>query len=108
LFICKFTLQEYDNIPEKFDQTAYAQYAITTCATSKCQVRSISVNPTEDDEPPEKWVKLKAKFDYEMSINYTNDQNALPAVDKEQCAELQQLQTQTESEGDNNEEDDDD
>ena len=67
------------------------------------KVRSVSVNPC--DEPPEKWVKLKSKFDYELKINYVFDQKELPAVDKEKCAELQHL-SQTESEGDNNEEDD--
>jgi hypothetical protein len=43
LFICKFTLAEYDNIPEQFDQTGFANYAITTCATSKSQVRNCFV-----------------------------------------------------------------
>ena len=38
LFVCKFTLAEYDAIPEKFEQTAYTNYSITTCATSKSQV----------------------------------------------------------------------
>jgi hypothetical protein len=72
-------------------------------------VRSISVNPC-DETPPDKWVKLKAKFEYVMAINFSNEQDALPAVDKEAAAELQPLQTQTESEGDDNDdkEDDDD
>lgn len=69
-------------------------------------MRSISVNPCE--EPPEKWVKLKTRFEYELDIAYSIDQTTeLPAVDKERCAELQHL-TQTESEGDNNETNDDD
>lgn len=67
------------------------------------QVRSISVNTSDD--PPEKWVKLKSKFDYELAIEYSFDQKELPTVDKEKVAELQHL-TQTESEGDNNEDDD--
>ena len=61
------------------------------------------MNTSED--PPEKWVKLKSKFDYELAIDYSFDQKELPAVDKEKVAELQHL-TQTESEGDNNEEED--
>ena len=67
-------------------------------------MRSVSVNT--DDEPPEKWVKLKGKFEYELEINYQFDAKELPVVDKENCAELQHL-SQTESEGDNNEEEDD-
>ena len=70
-------------------------------------MRSISVNPC-DETPPDKWVKLKAKFEYELAINFSNEQNALPAVDKETAADLKQLQTQTESEGDNNEDEEDD
>ena len=69
------------------------------------KVRSISVNTSED--PPEKWVKLKSKFDYEIKINHLSDQKDLLVVDKEKCAELQHL-SQTESEGDNNEDDDND
>ncbi len=69
------------------------------------KVRSISLSPCED--PPEKWVKLKSKFEYDLDINYLFDQKELPLVDKENCAELQHL-TVTESEGDNNEEDDND
>ena len=61
----------------------------------------------ECEEPPEKWVKLKSKFEYELDINYAFDQKELPVVDKENCAELQHI-SQTESEGDNNEEEEND
>ena len=55
------------------------------------------------EEPPEKWVKLKSKFEYDLAINYLFDeQSDMPALDKDKCAELQRL-SQTESEGDNNE-----
>ena len=81
------------------------QYTLPICAASKSQVRSISVSTSDD--PPEKWVKLKSKFEYDLDIEYSFDQHELPTVDKEKCAELQHL-TQTESEGDNNEEEEDD
>ena len=116
-------------MPEKYEDTIQVQYTIPAlCAASKSQVyklkniynldlanrhflnhvskkvRSVSVN--ECDEPPEKWVKLKSKFDYDLKINFSLDQKELPAVDKENCAELQHI-SQPESEADNNEEDDD-
>lgn len=69
------------------------------------KVRSVSVNTCDD--PPEKWVKLKSKFEYDLDINYALDQQELPIVDQEKCAELQHL-SQTESEGDNNEDENDD
>lgn len=59
------------------------------------------------EEPPEKWAKLKSKFEYDLEINYILDQKELPTVDQEKCAELQHL-TQTESENDNENNDDDD
>ena len=74
------------------------------CLTLYLKVRSVSVNDCE--EPPEKWVKLKSKYDYELSINYSFDQKELPAVDKENCAELQHISL-PDSEVDNNDEDDD-
>ena len=55
------------------------------------------------EEPPEKWVKLKSKFEYDLSIDYLFDQKELPTVDKEKCAEL--LALQSESDFDNNEDD---
>ena len=55
------------------------------------------------EDPPEKWVKLKSKFEYDLNINYSFDQQTLPAVDLEKCAELQHLQT--ESDMDNTEDD---
>jgi hypothetical protein len=63
------------------------------------KVRSISVDTCE--EPPEKWVKLKSKFEYNLEINYAFDKSDLPVVDPTQCAELQNLQS--ESDFDNNE-----
>ena len=38
LFVCKLNLQEYDNLPDKYDEIAQVQYSIPICATSKCQV----------------------------------------------------------------------
>jgi hypothetical protein len=67
------------------------------------KVRSISVTPCE--EPPEKWVKLKSKFEYELSIDFSMDQQALPSVDNEIAAELKHI---TPNESDVTADDDDD
>lgn len=107
LFLCRINLQEYDTFPEKYEPIAEVQYTMPICAASKSQVRSISVNTTAD-EPPNKWVKLKTKFDYELDIEYIIDQenDELPTLNTENFDELKHI-SQTESE-DNNEEDDDD
>ena len=45
LFICKLNLQEYDTMPEKYDETCQIQYSIPTlCAASKSQVRITNDN----------------------------------------------------------------
>ena len=77
-------------------------YYLFFCTVSLSRkVRSISVNTCED--PPEKWIKLKSKFEYDLAINYSFDESSmLPAVDTTKCAELQNLQS--ESDFDNNEE----
>ena len=61
------------------------------------KVRSVSVSTCED--PPEKWSKLKSKFEYDLEINYVFDQKELPQVD---TSDLQHISL-AESEGDNNE-----
>jgi hypothetical protein len=38
MLICKLHLQEYDKMPEKYEDIAYVQYSIPICAASKCQV----------------------------------------------------------------------
>lgn len=38
LFICKLQLQEYDTMPDKYEDTADMQYSIPICASSKTQV----------------------------------------------------------------------
>jgi stonin-1/2 len=38
LFICKFHLQEYDTLPDQFEQTAHVQFSLPICAASKTQV----------------------------------------------------------------------
>lgn len=103
MFICRLNLQEYDQLPESYDQIAQVQYSIPICASSKSQVRSVSLNSCE--EPPEKWAKLKSKFEYDLEINYAFDQVEISKLDMDNCAELQHL-SQTESEADNNEDDD--
>jgi len=119
-------LQEYDKLPDEYEKISQVQYSVSQiCAASKSQVkkkpnhtptrvkppgfnidfkmeikvRSISVDTCED--PPEKWVKLKSKFEYNLEINYAFDKSDLPVVDPTQCAELQNLQS--ESDFDNNE-----
>ena len=108
LFLCRINLQEYDNLPETYEPQAYVQYSMPTCAASKSQVRSISVNTTSD-EPPNKWVKLKTKFDYELDINYILDKenDDLPALNTEDCDELKHI-SQSESEIENDEENEND
>jgi hypothetical protein len=109
LFLCRINLQDYDNLPELYEPCAYVQYSMPTCAASKSQVRSISVNTTSD-ESPNKWVKLKTKFDYELDINYVLDKenDDLPTLNTENCDELKHIPSESEVENEEDNENDDD
>jgi hypothetical protein len=44
LFICKLHLQEYDTMPDKYEETCHVQYTIPTlCAASKSQVKILKI-----------------------------------------------------------------
>ena len=108
LFLCRINLQDYDNLPESYEPCAYVQYSMPTCAASKSQVRSISVN-SASDEPPNKWVKLKTKFDYEIDISYVldKDNDDLPTLNTENCDELKHIPSESEVENEEDNENDD-
>lgn len=59
-------LGAHDEIPETFDNTCHVEFTMPCCSASQTQVRSISV---ENPNPPEKWVRNIAKYEYIQEID---------------------------------------
>lgn len=74
----RLPLTAYDKMPDSFYEYVHVEYTMPATTVSHTTLRSISVNPYED-EPAEKYVKYSAKYDYKvkmrLSVNVrTNDQ----------------------------------
>lgn len=66
----RLPLTAYDKMPENFYEFVHAEYTMPATTVSHTTLRSISVNPCED-EPPEKYVKYSAKYDYKVKMRLT-------------------------------------
>ncbi|XP_052107159.1 protein stoned-B-like [Mytilus californianus] len=67
LFKLSLELSTHDVIPETFEQTAEVRFTMPSCTASQTQIRSISV---ENPNPPDKWVRYVAKYEYTAAINH--------------------------------------
>lgn len=63
----RLPLTAYDKMPESFYEYIHVEYTMPATTVSHTTLRSISVNPC-DDEPPEKYVKYSAKYDYKVKM----------------------------------------
>jgi len=63
----RLPLTAYDKMPESFSEHCYVEYTMPATTVSHTTLRSISVNPC-DDEPPEKYVKYSAKYEYKVKM----------------------------------------
>lgn len=76
----ELTLTDFDTVPESYDEYVYVEYTMPATTVSHTTCRSIAVNPVED-EPPEKFVKYSAKYEYKvkmlMSINLDSKQTEI-------------------------------
>lgn len=63
----RLPLTAYDKMPDSFHEFVHVEYTMPATTVSHTTLRSISVNPC-DDEPPEKYVKYSAKYDYKVKM----------------------------------------
>ncbi|KAL5009161.1 hypothetical protein ScPMuIL_014742 [Solemya velum] len=67
LFRLTLDLGPHDEIPESFAEYADVEFTMPASTISQTQVRSISV---ENPNPPEKWVRYIAKYEYQVEIDH--------------------------------------
>lgn len=63
----RLPLTAYDKMPDSFYEYIHVEYTMPATTVSHTTLRSISVNPC-DDEPPEKYVKYSAKYEYKVKV----------------------------------------
>lgn len=57
-------LTSYDQMPEELARYAYVEFTMPHTQVSRTTVRSVSIQDSESDEPPEKCVRHLARHEY--------------------------------------------
>lgn len=109
----RLPLTAYDKMPDNFYEFVHVEYTMPATTVSHTTLRSISVSPC-DDEPPEKFVKYSAKYEYKVKMRLSVNLSSRPGVETEPesspivIMKQQQLQHQTPLKESDREEDSDD
>lgn len=77
LFRLKLELGPHDEIPTSFETHTNVSFTMPCSTVSQSQIRSIAVtNPN----PPEKWVRSTARYDYRIEIEHLEEYPELLAI----------------------------
>lgn len=68
--LVKLPLSSFDRIPETFYDYVHVEFHMPSTTVSHTTLRSISVN---SENPPEKFVRYIAKYEYKINLNITYD-----------------------------------
>lgn len=70
LMSVRLPLSSFDRIPESFYDYVHVEFHMPSTTVSHTTLRSISVNT---ENPPEKFVRYNAKYEYKIGLNITYD-----------------------------------
>ncbi|XP_055711953.1 protein stoned-B [Phlebotomus papatasi] len=73
--VCRMALTSYDQIPEQLAPYCYVEFTMPATQVSHTTVRSVSVQESDSDEPPEKYVRYLARHEYRVGIEHTQGEN---------------------------------
>lgn len=62
--VVRMALTSYDQIPEQLAPYCYIEFTMPATQASHVTVRSVSVQDSENDDPPEKYVRYLARHEY--------------------------------------------
>lgn len=96
--VCRMALTSFDQIPEQLAPYAYVEFTMPATQASHTTVRSVSVQNSESDEPPEKYVRYLARHEYRVGIEHTTGETLNPylaatTVSKQPIQEEQPMAT---------------
>lgn len=57
--VVRMALTSYDQIPEKLAEFCYVEYTMPQTVISHATIRSVSVQDSDSDDPPEKYGKIQ-------------------------------------------------
>ncbi|KAH0554229.1 hypothetical protein KQX54_008647 [Cotesia glomerata] len=69
--VCRMCLTSYDQIPEKLTEYAYVEFTMPATQVSHTTARSVSLQNSDSDNPPEKYVRNLSRHEYRVGIEHT-------------------------------------
>nr|XP_023017631.1 protein stoned-B [Leptinotarsa decemlineata] len=76
--VCRIALTNYDQMPEKLADYCYVEFTMPATQVSHTTCRSVSLQNTDSDEPPEKYVRYLARHEYRVGIEHTEGESPNP------------------------------
>lgn len=77
LFRLKLELGPHDEMPTSFETHTHVSFTMPCSTVSQSQIRSIAVtNPN----PPEKWVRSSARYEYRIEVEHLDEYPELLAI----------------------------
>ncbi|CAH0561323.1 unnamed protein product [Brassicogethes aeneus] len=73
--VCKIALTSYDQMPEKLAEYCHVEFTMPATQVSHMTCRSVSLQNSDSDEPPEKYVRYLARHEYRVGIEHTEGEN---------------------------------
>lgn len=66
--VCRLALTSYDQMPEHLAEYCFVEFTMPATQASHTTVRSVSLQNSDSDEPPEKYVRYLARHEYRSYI----------------------------------------
>lgn len=76
--VCKLALTGYDQMPDKLADYCYVEFTMPATQVSHTTCRSVSLQNSDSDEPPEKYVRYLARHEYRVGIEHIEGDNPNP------------------------------
>ncbi|EFA02108.2 Protein stoned-B-like Protein [Tribolium castaneum] len=73
--VCKLALTSYDQMPDKLAEFCYVEFTMPATQVSHTTCRSVSLQNSDSDEPPEKYVRYLARHEYRVGIEHTEGES---------------------------------
>ncbi|XP_076244000.1 uncharacterized protein LOC143185149 [Calliopsis andreniformis] len=69
--VCRMALTSYDQIPENLAEYCYVEFTMPATQVSHTTARSVSLQNSDSDAPPEKYVRNLSRHEYRVGIEHT-------------------------------------
>jgi len=81
LFLLKLELGPHDTPPTEYAKHIHVEYTLANTLVSRAQVRSISLSGQYYEEPPDRWVRHLARYEYSVEVEFTDQLRAPTQTD---------------------------